>query len=348
MLDDVAINNIIVNNLLIQYIQKKIIINDILLFSNVLDSNSLDLLDTLNKEGFLSNKCIASICEVVRNTDVHDIPHDRVSLFQLFNLVKTDPQSIEKIKRSFLSMDIWHCGVLNDKEFGWTEPMYIRLNLLNDKMTWTDEEFEIIKDNLISNVSKYDKVHKSLHDESFMKGIQVRYLSDMIKFIDGLKSERHQALLPTRKDIERLLLDRTQYADNIDLMMSEQSADVDYAMGNIYEGIFHSGIEKYQGDVDFLIDRAIMKSPIALTRNMRCIKFILAENSQKMMNLGYAKRLHKLLAVYKDSESWSLLDLRFAFNYLHFIAKTLKNNGETDEVIDFWIENSFVNRFIVE
>ena len=342
------VSNIIVNNLLIQYIQKKIIINDILLFSNVLDSNSLDLLDTLNKEGFLSNKCIASICEVVRNTDVHDIPHDRVSLFQLFNLVKTDSQSIEKIKRSFLSMDIWHCGVLNDKEFGWTEPMYIRLNLLNDKMTWTDEEFEIIKDNLISNVSKYDKVHKSLHDESFMKGIQVRYLSDMIKFIDGLKSERHQALLPTRKDIERLLLDRTQYADNIDLMMSEQSADVDYAMGNIYEGIFHSGIEKYQGDVDFLIDRAIMKSPIALTRNMRCIKFILAENSQKMMNLGYAKRLHKLLAVYKDSESWSLLDLRFAFNYLHFIAKTLKNNGETDEVIDFWIENSFVNRFIVE
>lgn len=74
----------------------------------------------------------------------------------------------------------------------------------------------------------------------------------------------------------------------------------------------------------------------------------MAENSQKMMNLGYAKRLHKLLAVYKDSKSWSLLDLRFAFNYLHFIAKKLKENGETDEIIDFWIENSFVNRFIVE
>ena len=342
------ISDMIVNNLLIQYIHNRIIINDILMFSNVLEKNSLDLLDTLNKEGFLSNKCIASICGVVHKTDVQDIPHDRVSLFQLFNLVKTDTQSVEKIKRCFLSMNIWHCGLLNDREFGWTEPMYIRLNLLNDEITWTDEEFETIKDNLITNVSKYDKAHKSLHDDSFLKGIQVRYLSDMIKFIDGLKAERHQALLSTKKDIERLLLDRTQYADNIDLMMSEQSADVDYAMGNIYEGIFHSGIEKYQGDVDFLIDRAIMKSPIALTRNLRCIKFILAENSQKMMNLGYAKRLHKLLAVYKDSESWFLLDLRFAFNYLHFIAKALKENGETDEVIDFWIGNYFVNRFIVE
>lgn len=342
------VSDIIVNNLLIQYIQNKIIINDILMFSNVLERNSLDLLDTLNKEGFISNKCIASICEVVHNTDVQDIPHDRVSLFQLFNLVKTDSQSVEKIKRCFLSMNIWHCGILNNKEFGWTEPMYIRLNLLNDKITWTDKEFEIIKDNLITNASKYDKAHRSLHDDSFMKGIQVRYLSDMIKFIDGLKKERQQTLLSIRKDIERLLLDRTQYADNIDLMMSEQSADVDYAMGNIYEGIFHSGIEKYQGDVDFLIDRAIMKSPIALTRNLRCIKFILVENSQKMMNLGYAKKLRKLLSVYKDSESWSLLDLRFAFNYLHFIVKALKENGEIDEVIDFWIENSFVNRFVVE
>lgn len=342
------VSDIIINNLLIQRIQKKIIFNDIFMFPNILGRISLGLLDTLNKEGFLSNKCIASICEVVHNTDVQDIPHDRVSLFQLFNLVKIDTQSVEKIKSCFLSMNIWHCGILNDKEFGWTEPMYIRLNLLNDKITWTDEEFEIIKDNLISNVSKYDKVHKSLHNEPFMKGIQVRYLSDMIKFIDGLEGERHQALLPTRKDIERLLLDRTQYADNIDLMMSEQSADVDYAMGNIYEGIFHSGIEKYQGDVDFLIDRAIMKSPIALTRNLRCIKFILAENSQKMMNLGYAKKLRKLLSVYKDSESWSLLDLRYAFNYLHFIAKALKENGEIDEVIDFWIENSYVNRFVVE
>ena len=342
------VSDIIVNNLPIQYIHNKIIINDILMFPNVLERNSLDLLDTLNKEEFISNKCIASICEVVHNTNVQDIPHDRVSLFQLFNLVKTDSQSVAKIKRCFLSMNIWHCGILNNKEFGWTEPMYIRLNLLNDKITWTDEEFDIIKDNLITNVSKYDKAHRSLHDDSFMKSIQVRYLSDMIKFIDGLKMERQQTLLSIRKDIERLLLDRTQYADNIDLMMSEQSADVDYAMGNIYEGIFHSGIEKYQGDVDFLIDRAIMKSPIALTRNLRCIKFILVENSQKMMNLGYAKKLRKLLSVYKDSESWSLLDLRYAFNYLHFIAKALKENGEIDEVIDFWIENSFVNRFVVE
>lgn len=341
-MNDGVVSDIIVNNLLIQKIKEKVKINNTLLFPNVLDRNTLLLLDTLNNEGLLSDELISSICEVIHKTDIQDIPHDRVMLFQLFNLVKNDKESIEKVKGCFLSMNIWHCGFLSDNELGWTEPMYIRLNLLYDKITWTDDEFEKIKENLIKNVSLYDKAHKSLHEDSFMKSIQVRYLSDMIKFIDGLKAERQKSLLPIREVVEKLFLDRTQYADNIDLMMSEQPADVDRAMENIYEGIIHNGIERYQEDVDFLIDRAIMKVPVALTRNLRCIKFI----SEKIVSFGYAKKLHKLLAVYKDPESWALLDLRFAFIYLHSIAKALKRNGEEDEVIDFWIENTFVNRFI--
>lgn len=337
-----VVSDIIVNNLLIQHIQKEIKINDTLLFPNVLDRNTLFLLDTLNNEDFLSEGFISSICEVIHKTDVRDIPHDRVMLFQLFNLTKNDKESIEKIKGCFLSMNIWHCGLLSDKELGWTEPMYIRLNLLYDKIAWSDDEFEIIKENLLKNISLYEKAHKTIHEDLFMKSIQVRYLSDVINFIDGLNAERQNSLLPIREVVEKLFQDRTQYADNIDLMMSEQPADVNRAMENIYEGIIHNGIERYQDDVDFLIDRAIMKVPSALTRNLRYIKFI----SEKIVSLGYAKKLHKLLAVYKDSGSWALLDLRFAFYYLYSIAKVLKQNGKSDNVIDFWIENSFVKRFI--
>ena len=347
-MNDGVVSDIIVNNLLIQYIQKEIKIDDILLFPNVLDRNTLFLLNTLNDEGFLSDKFISSICVVIHHTNIQDIPHDRVALFHLFNLTKNDKQSIEKIKRCFLSMNIWHCGFLNDKELGWTEPMYIRLNLLYDKITWTDDEFDVIKDNLIKNVSLYDKAHAFLHKETFMKSIQVRYLSDMIKFIDGLETERKRSLLSIREIVEKLLLDRTQYADNIDLLMSEQPAEVDQALGNIYEGIIHNGLEKYQSDVDFMIDRAIMKIPVALTRNLKCIKLILEKNASQMISMGYSQKLHKLLAVYKEHQSWASLDLRFAFNYLHFIANTMKHYGETDEVIDFWIESTFVNRFIVK
>ena len=341
------VSDIIVNNLMINRIQGKQPIDNILLFPNVLNVDSLDLLDTLNKEGFLSESCLESICNIVCNTNTEEIPHNRVALFQIFNLVRENKEAVDKVKQCFLSMDIWHCGVLHDSEFGWTEPRYIRLNLLNDKLTWTDDEFEIIKDNLIKNVSMYSKASQTIHQDSFFKNIQVRYLSDMMKFIDGLNDERYLMLLDIRKEIEALLLKRTQYADNIDLMMSEQSADVDNALRNIYEGVINNGIEQYQSDVDFLIDRAIMRNPIALTRNLKCIKLIVRENCKKMMSLGYTKKLNKLLSVYKDADSWSLLDLRFAFNYLHLIAKTMKDNGESNDAIDFWIENAFVNKFVL-
>lgn len=346
-INEKIVSDIIVYNLRINHIQNKTMIDNTLMFSDVFNGNSLNLLGILNEEGFLSKACIESICESVCNTDIENLPNNRVALFQMFNLIKYNEQALDKVKQCFLSMNIWHCGVLKDNEFGWTEPMYIRLSLLNDKITWTDEEFEIIKANLIKNVSIYNNASKTLHKDALTKIIQVRYLSDMLKFIDGLSTERHQALLETRKEIERLLFERSQYADNIDLMMSDQSAEVDYAFENIYNGVVHNGIEGFNADVDFLIDRAIMKTPIALTRNLECIKLIVIESSKKMMRLGYTKKLNKLLSVYKDSDSWSTLDLRFAFNYLHDIAQTLKQNGESNDAIDFWMKNTFVNKFVV-
>lgn len=341
------VSDIIVNNLMINRIQDKQPIDSILIFPNVVSIDSLDLLDTLNSEGFLSKSCLQSICDRICNANIEDIPHNRVALFQVFNLVRNCKEAIDRVKQCFLSMDIWHCGVLHNSEFGWTEPQYIRLNLLNDKIAWTNDEFAIIKDNLVKNVSLYSKASQAIHKESFMKNIQVRYLSDMMQFIDGLKGERYQMLLDTQKEIEALLLERTQYADNIDLMMSDQSADVDNALRNIYEGIVNNGIEQYRDDVDFLISRAIMKTPVALTRNLRYIRFIVEKHCEEMMVLGYTQKLNKLLSVYKDSDSWTLLDLRYAFNYLYYIAQTLKQNGESNDAIDFWIENAFVNKFVL-
>lgn len=347
-INESIISDIIVNCLAIDLIQKKKNIDDIFSFINELNRETLDLLNTLNNEGFLSKASIESICENILNVDVENIPHDRVVLFHIFNLVKENKQAIDKVKQCFLSMNIWHCGVLDNEEFGWTEPMYIRLNLLNDKITWTDEEFEVIKDNLVKNVSIYSNASKHFHDDAFTKNIQTRYLSDMLKFIDGLNEERKRVLCDVRNDIERLFNVRIQYNDNIDLMMSDQPADVDYALRNIYEGISNNGIELHMDDLDFLIGRAIMKMQIALTRNLKYIKFIVLDNYEKMISLGYTKKLNKLLSVYKDSDSWYLLDLRFAFNYLYCIAQIMKQNGESNEVIDFWLEDAFVNRFVIK
>ena len=92
-----------------------------------------------------------------------------------------------------------------------------------------------------------------------------------------------------------------------------------------------------------------MKRPIALTRNLRCIKFIMDIKRNEILQAGYDKKLNKLLFVYMDSSSWQSLDLRFAFNYLHSIAKSLdEENMLSKECAQFWLNNSFVNNFVIK
>lgn len=345
-LNEQIVSNLITNSLYIKIISNEYTLKSISCFSNILQVETLSLLDCFNKNSMISDDSIRKICETIINTPIENIPHDRVALFRLVNLTKSNSVALANVKKCLLSMNIWHCGILSDEEFGWTEPMYIRLNLLNEKITWDDNEFEIIKNNLIDNVSKYHKVHKTLHEDSFMKTIQARYLSDMLRYITGLEGKRRTELSEVYLDIKGLLADRLDYANNIDLLMSDQSSDVCYALDNIYEGITNYGIEKYRNDVDFLIDRAILKIPTALTSNIGYLELIFKQTGQGLLNLGYTDKIIKLLFVFKNSETWNMLDLRLAFNYLHSIALRMKEFGEVNDVIDFWITNSFVLRFI--
>lgn len=339
------VSDLIANCLSVRYLCKSVSLS---YFPNILDKGTLDVLDVLDYYGKISDSDRKEFCRIIVDMPVDRIPHDRVALFRLVNLTRQNNEALAKVKEVFLSMDIWHCGFLNNREFGWSEPKYIRLDLLNDKIVWGDKEFEIIKSNLIRNVSVYKRGHVFLHRDSFMKAVQVQYLSDMLKYIDGLDKTRQSELSEVRADIERLLTDRLQYMNNIDLLMSEQPADVSYACGNIYECILSLGIQKYRNDIDFMIDRAIMKNPIALTCNLKFIWLLVDKKGKELIDLGYSGKIIKLLSVFKYSDTWNLLDIRFAFNYLYLIAKKMNEFERANEIIDFWMEDSFVKKFIKE
>lgn len=350
LMEHYAINEGIVSDLITNCLSVKYLCKSVSLscFPNILDKGTLDVLDVLDHYDKISDSDRDTFCRIIVDTPVDRIPHDRVALFRLVNLTRQNNEALAKVKEAFLSMDIWHCGFLNNLEFGWSEPKYIRLNLLNDKIVWDDNEFEVIKSNLIHNVSVYNKGHVFLHEDSFMKAVQVQYLSDMLKYIDGLDKTRQSELSEVRVDIERLLTDRLQYMNNIDLLMSEQPVDVSYACGSIYEGVLSFGIQKYRNDIDFMIDRAIMKNPIALTRNLNFIWLLIDKKGKELVDLGYTDKIIKLLSVFKYSDTWNLLDIRFAFNYLYSIAKKMNELEGADEIINFWMEDSFVKKFIKE
>ena len=55
----------------------------------------------------------------------------------------------------------------------------------------------------------------------------------------------------------------------------------------------------------------------------------------------------KLLSTFEDSKTWKQLDVHFAFNYLYRMANKLSESGEANSVLDFWLKDPFVHKFVV-
>lgn len=285
--------------------------------------------------------------EKILAVDIEALPKGRMSSFHLCYLTKDYPDALNIAKSLLLKHDVWHCGVLEDKK-GWSMPNYIRLNVFKDTIIWTDEEFYYISNNLRNNIKKYDSIHQSLHNDSFMQNVQVEYLSDVIKYIDGLSEERATTLQDIRERVEELLKERISYKNLIEGMLSEQSADADFAMDNVIQGIIAQGLSRYLDEFNFILDKAIMGDNQIINAVLHKIRIVVQNRPNDIISERMCSKLHTILAIYQDNwNTYQEFKPAWSFNHLYVIAKFLKENGyEDSETIKYWLTDSFILRFI--
>jgi len=285
--------------------------------------------------------------ERITKSKVDQLPQGRSSSIFLCLLTKEYPKALEISKRLLLKHNVWHCGVMADGK-GWSTPNYIRLNMFNNEIKWTDEEFEIISNNLKDNISKYDQLHKNLHEDSFMRNIQVEYLSDVIRFIDGLNEERKTSLKDIREKAESLLNGRISYKSLIEGMLSEQSADADFAMDNVIQGIKAEGLSKYLDEFNFILDRAIMGDNIVINAVLHKIRIVVEKYPEQVKSANLCSKLHTMISIYKECwMTYQEFKPVWSFNNLYVIADFLKRNGYKDsDAVTYWLCDSFVQTFV--
>lgn len=340
------VSDIIVNNLMIDHIDEPILLDNIDGIGDIMCSDTIDMLYSLNKEHKLSCKCRTEIIEYVKRSPLEQFPKDRFATCQLIRLVFEDVEALQIVKSHLLSMDMFCCGIIDNGELAWYEPSYVRMDGLLHKINWSDEEFDQIRSNISKNVKLYENASDNIKKNSFIKSAHIRYLSDMKRYISSLPELRRSCLSEESEIVEKLFTELTEFRTNISLMMSDQSQDVNDAFSNICEGLENNEFEAHRNDIDFLLDRAIMQSSVALTRNLKIAAYLVKNFSKEMLTDRYIGKLETLIAVYANPKAWADLDLRFAFIYLHTIADALQQNGKDSETIKFWLYNKFVNRFV--
>lgn len=287
-------------------------------------------------------------CNKVIKAGTEKLPQGRSSSFYLCLLTKNNPKALKIAKKLLLRHDVWHCGIMTDGK-GWSSPNYIRLNVFQDKIEWTDEEFNYIKDNLETNINKYKEKYKNTHEMTFIRNVQVEYLSDVLRFIDGLNIEsRKQALMDVRVRTEELLNERVSYKTLIEGMLSEQSMDADYAMDNVIHGIKAKGVLAYLDEFNFMLDRAIMGDGLIINSVLYRIRIVVEEYSEQIIFTNLCSKLHTLVSLYK--ERWSTYrEFRpvWSFNHLYIIADFWGKNGYKDsDAVAYWLNDPFVQTFI--
>ena len=347
----VLADSFIRDNLQIKYI-KEHIPNEIWtslreLIANYPNPDITELIFFMEDNDVMTQEIKDIFIDKIIKTEEGKLPQGRSSSFYLCLLTKETPQALMISKKLLLKHDVWHCGILEGGK-GWSTPNYIRLNAFQNKINWTDDEFNRIFDNLKSNIERYKQIHINLHKESFMRNAQVRYLSDIISFIDGLSEDRKVLLQDVRKKVETLLNERFSYKTLIEGMLSEQSVDADYAMDNVIQGIKANGLSSYLNEFNFILDRAIIGEGLIINAMLSKIRYVVESFPEQIKEANLCSKLYTIISIYK--ERWSTYEEFkpvWSFNHLYLIADFLKKNGHEDsDAVSYWLNDPFVQTFI--
>jgi hypothetical protein len=313
------------------------------------DIDTTELLYVLNKKGILTQETKDLFAKTINSIDLEKLPQELSKLFYLCHLTKDHSDVQKKVKSLLLKQDIWYCGV---KENGksWSTPNYLRLNVIKNDIEWSSEDFRQIRENLNDNIRKFAAINDKLSNSPYGRNIQAQYLSDALRFIDGLNEERKDTLVNTKKIVEQLLQSRVSYKNLVEGILSEQSADVNSAMEDVVYGIDAKGLSAYLNEFNFILDKTIIGEGTTINSTLWIIRRIVDNHSLEIIDCKLCSKLHTLLSIYKDR--WPQLQ-EFnpvgSFNHLRSIAVFIRDNGYKDsDAVSYWLNDSFVQRFIRE
>jgi len=310
------------------------------------DVNIVELIYKLRIENIASQETVNLFIQHFLSISIDSVPSVRTSFFFLCILTKDNSKALKKAKALLLKYDIWNCGVL-DSGKGYTTPSYINLSEFQNAISFTKKEFQIILNNLRTNIEKYKKAHIMFHQDTMMRNYQIQYLSNVLSFIDGFENERRAELSDIRKQVVALLDERVTYKSLIEGMLSEQTMDVDTTMDNVIKGIKAKGLIAYLDEFNFIIDKAFIGDS-SINNALEKIRIVVDHHQKELIDLKLCTKLNTLLDLYMIS--WSNnkeFKPVWSFDHLFTIASFLDDNGFRDsDAVKYWLSDPFVQKFI--
>ena len=311
------------------------------IINNTLISQSYSVLCEFKRVDALSAEQKEAIDNKIATEDLSFSKSDYPALINLSHLAISS-KSISKIKQIVLTGDIWNCGITDSC---YTDPSPYHIEIFDDKVTWTEDEWQQIQINMKLNLDLIEK-HKEIGESSnFYNCMYIDLLSDMKMFMIRLQQKNginvDDMIQRVNTDIEEL----SGFENLLDALSSDDYNRVNVALNLLNVLLRTDNFDKHKSEINLVISKVALKQSADIDNCINFIAFLMLHYPVEMKkNFG-----NLLLCLLKNYADYDFEKMNFrvpVINHrLSLIAHRMKPEYEETSQVRYWTSKEVVNRF---
>lgn len=304
-------------------------------------SRSYNVFCAFSRVGTLSEDLLSAIDKKIVDEDLKFAKSDYPAIINLSNLVVSEA-GINKIKQTIKGGDIWNCGITDSY---YTDPMPFHIEMLNEKVQWTEEDWEKIKSNMEHNLSLVESHKETGTSSNFYNCMYIDLLSDMKLFLVRLKNENgintDEIISRIDTDIKHLL----GFGNLMEALSSDDYNKVSVALDLLNVSLKNDSFDNYKQEIQLIIMKVVLMQSANIDK---CISFLacLMYDYRTEMIANFGSSLILMLKNYCDYDFE-----KFNFNvptvnhWFSLIANQMKPEYAKEATVRYWTSESVVRRF---
>ena len=309
--------------------------------NETLISQSYNILYMFNRVNALSKEQKEAIDNKIVTEDLSFSKNDYPALINLSHLAISS-KSISKIKQIVLTGDIWNCGITDSC---YTDPSPYHIEIFDDKVTWTEDEWLQIQFNMKQNLDLIEK-HKEMGKSSnFYNCMYIDLLSDMKMFMIRLQQKNginvDDMIQRINTDIEEL----SGFENLLEALSSDDYNKVNVALNLLNVYLKTEDFMKYKSEINLILSKVVLKQSGDIDNCINFIAFLMQRYPVEMKE-NFGDLLLCLLKNYSDYD-FEKMNFRVPVvnHRLSLIAHRMKPEYEKASQVRYWTSPEVINRF---
>ena len=294
-------------------------------------------------------KCIVSdelkgVVHSLMQNDTFDFGSESATAYGMLSYVLKDDADLAKLKANTLKMNMWYCGVM---ENGYTDPNYVHLEVFNHELCWTEEEWGVIKGNMLANIALMER--KRPHRDGLLKHFGKQYialLSNMRYFMKKIQEVEGYDVEEVAVKADGLIRELRGYNNVIEMLSSDEYDTTVEGIWYLRDRFVDEGLDACKAEVMLLINRVLLQKATALEQ---CVSLLaaLVDNKPLEMMEAFGGLLLEVVKKYgRDFEYENLfVSVPDMYKWLRMIARGVAIEYDGTAAVKYWLEDEVVNRF---